>query len=371
MKDKKIKIEKVKLTSLALKCRDRFKETQSRHEALELIARETANELGDYLNADALESPDDIAIAFIELLDQVIFELGEEYNTNETKIEEYLLDELYQRLEIYLDLFNGIDVYKNGFSSRIMSRDDTLIIRYYKIREFIPHLISEFTEQPHLRVSIVRALIFFNEEEHLNFFYDIATGEYDIELKILALLGLKINRNKFGKWDRLSETNGDKKYEALLTYITDNELNPPRFQDNIYILFYKILYLEIMLEKDMGFLECNFILHVLDQISRYNIDILPFKYYLYESLSRVIYRIQSETMHKYLNMEDNLITFIRIVDNIQGEIFDKIIAMTNCLGDEFIASIERLVSSGKVHLEEKNSKLSSYLFSVGFDPLLL
>jgi len=374
MEKKKDKIDRDRLESLAAGCYESFKATSSKRDALRLIAGAATQKLGGYLNAGVLASPDDVSIGFVELLDQIIFEMGEENAGKDGKIEEYIVDDLYQRIEVYLDLYAGMEVYKRNLHGRIMNHDDTVIIRHHRMAEFLPLLVAEFTEQPGLRHSIVHSLMFFTQEELLNFFYEIAKNGYEADLKIPALAGLKNNRCTFYNW-HLLRGQGDENFESLLSWVKSDgdgtgsavHADPA----NPYISYFRVLQLELMLEGAMEERHCRMILDVLDEISRANLDTILFKHAIFESLSRILNKMNRESMRMFFADENYLASFMYLIDGLPMEIFDRIIIAIEGLGDEFISSVKQLISRGKLQLDEKNSRLSGYLFSLGFDPILL
>ncbi len=374
MDRKREKIDKGRLDALAARCCGRFREITSKRDALRMIAETASGELGGFLNAGVLADPDDVAIGFIELLDQIIFEMSEENAGKDGRVEEYILDDLYQRIEVYLDLFAGMDVYGKNLHGRMINRDDTVIIRHYRLSEFIPVLTSEFYEQPGLRKPIVHALMFFTHEDLLNLFYEIAKGEYEVDLKIPALAGLKNNRSTFYNWNYL-KGQGDQKFDDLITFITagqnGKEAPGSASSENAYILYFRILQLELLLEGSVEYRHCRMMIEVLNGISRYNMEAVPFKNDIYESLSRILNKMHRESMRKFFADENYLASFMYLIDSLPMEVFDRIILAVEGLGEEFISSVKHLISKGKLQLDEKNSKLSGYLFSLGFDPIML
>jgi hypothetical protein len=216
--------------------------------------------------------------------------------------------------------------------------------------------------------------MFFGEDELLNFFYEIAKNGYDIELKIPALVGLGNNRSRFYNWHHL-KGQGDEKFDELIAFVIAGEMetDPARVPGpaNSYIAYYRLLKLEIALEGEADFRHCGMMLDVLNEISRHNIDAIPFKQDIYGSLTRILNKIHRESMRGFFSDEDHLATFMYLIDSLPMDIFDRIIISVEGLGEEFIGSVKRLISRGKLQLDEKNSRLSGYLLSLGFDPILL
>lgn len=374
MVQNRIKMGRDKLAEIAIRCGE-FAEAPSRREALARIAEYVSAEIGRYLNAGMLLSPDDVSIAFIELLDQILFEMNDENNVR-NGIDEYIIDDLYRRVEVYLELFRGIDVYKKNFHLRLLSHDDTIIIKEYRIAEFLPGLMLEFHEQPHLAMSILRVLMFFSGEELLNFFYQIAQGDYDEELKVCALVGLKNNSVRFHNW-RLLKGGESAEYNGLIALVAAESTGKSTVDDHAGVmdsplmLFYRMLDLELQLENQVDIPMCKRVVGTLYDVCRLNLEGVIFRNHIYDSLTRIFNRIQCDAMKRFLQDDENITSFVYLIDCLPIEVFDRLAAMLEYLGDEFMASVERLVSRGVLHLDEKNSRLSGYLFSLGFDSLHL
>ena len=370
------KFESGQLTEMALRMHEDLRSAGSRREALDLVSLRASRKLGTCLSAQVLAEPDEVLISFLEVLDQIVFEVGEEQDSRDGHAAEYIVDDLYQRLEVYLDLFRGLNFYRKNLPTRILNREDTVIIRHRRLAEYVPFLISEFFEQPHMRKPIMQALIYFSNEELLNFFYEIARNEYDLEMKILALLGLKNNQSVFYNWNML-KGQGDERFDSLISYIEnggDTEGEGPRSSNeekNALVLYYRVFRLEVQLASAVGAAECQKVLEVLRCVTECNMDALSMKYDLYNSLGRILARFTGGSVTRFLEVEENLISFLYHIDSLPIDLFGRVTAVLESLGENFISSVKELVSKGKLQLDEKNSRLMEYLLSVGFDPILL
>ncbi len=373
MEQGKNRITMGQLAEFAASCHVPFKAAPSRREALRIVADAAAAHLGGRLTIGILSDPDDVAMNFVELLDQVIFEISDGQTASNGNSHEYLVDDLYVRLGVYLELYGGIESYKKDLHGRIMCRDDAAIIRQYRMNEFIPNLISEFFEQPHLRRPIAHALMFFDDEDLLNFFYEIAKNDYDLELRICAVAGLKSSKLKFYNWKSLL-SQGDREFDRLIEYASSENGGyhvPGAGGDNFQILYYRLLRLERAMHGPFGRDDCRALLDILHSVSSYTIEELPIKISYYESLSRVLAKVQCRAMREFLEEEANLASFMHLIDALPAEMLDRVVLMIESMGESFIVSIKHLITKGRLHLDEKNSRLFSHLFSLGFDPLLL
>ncbi len=109
-------------------------------------------------------------MAFVELLDQVVFELNEPFDTERGKVEEYILGDLYRRLEVFLCLNQGVEQYRASIHSRALTADDALIIRHYSLADLIPADVGIFRNSPTCGFHILHALISFRTEDLIGFF---------------------------------------------------------------------------------------------------------------------------------------------------------------------------------------------------------
>ena len=73
----------------------------------------------------------------------------------------------------YIDVYNEKEIYKQNLCNRVISKDDTMIIRHYKMSEYIPELLVEFYEQPELQYFILRVLLVFQADELRHFYNQI------------------------------------------------------------------------------------------------------------------------------------------------------------------------------------------------------
>ena len=113
-------------------------------------------------------------MGFLRLLDQIVFELTENLPAD-ASVREYIIDDLHARLSIYLDVFSGKETYACNLNKRLLTHEDTVIIRQCGLGEYLPLLLAEFNEQPVLRKSILRCLLSFDSSDLLNFYYNVAS----------------------------------------------------------------------------------------------------------------------------------------------------------------------------------------------------
>lgn len=361
-----------RLIEIAEKSYDQFKNAKSKFDALKVISDVVARELGHYLNVYACNELNEVLIGFVELLDQIIFEIEDGFNKADNGIEEYIIDDLYQRVNSYLELFKNIEIYKKNLRDRLVNLDDPLIIRYYKLEEFVPSLMVEFFEQPDMRLTILKSLLFFRDDELLNFFYEIAKNEYDMGLRILALIGLKEFKYRFNNWHILEGI--DKNYNDLIDFVRTFSLDnveKKNHHDNSYIILFILFNIELSLINRMPIPDYSWLLHFFYNISVEKSDSPFMQQHIYKTISNILTRIDFNRLRSSLQIKENLIPFLHLVDSFPVEHFDRIMPIIDFLGKDFLSTVERMIVSGKLKLDSEKSNLLGCTLGYGSDLVML
>jgi len=208
----------------------------------------------------------------------------------------------------------------------------------------------------------------FESEDLVGFLYEIARGEYDIDLRVLAVAGLHMNNNgRFDGWDMLGGT-GDEDFKALIRHLRNvPDEGPPTG----CILLFRVLETEFAANRITAPEDCKAVLSSLQGILRHEPEAVAMKPRIFESISRILDSMRCGAMRRHLRDEDNLRDFIYLVDGMPAELFERVSRLMEYLGGETMTAMERMVAGGSVHLDERSSQLSAYLISLGYDPLLL
>jgi hypothetical protein len=348
-----------RILEFANACHEKIKASASKNEALEIIA-DFALPLIDEHYRYALEHPNEISLNFVELIDQIVFELSENMPA-ESIVREYLTEDLYARLTIYLDIFQGQEIYAGNLNRRILTHEDTIIIRQCALKEYVPLLIREYYEQPVLQRSILYALLSFNADELLNFYYTIATENGGIEVKALSLVGLKRFGTRFGHWNKLtSEHEG---YRQMIAYagsfdcsaIENNEIPP-----NLYSLLFALNYIESTDGLFADFNSLSWIIRMLNamvDIGFYNAYLTDF----YISICKILTFAGMDPLKQMLCAEEDAKALVKVVDFLPREYFDRIMVKLSLLGNEFINRVNGLTSTGAVKLNDRESNTIGYV----------
>jgi hypothetical protein len=361
MKDR-IKFDAITLNQFVNLCYDLIQSVSSKKEALNIIASEATREFGPYFGPVILQSPDEISVNFIELLDQIVFEMDENRN-NGDNIHEYMADDLYLRITIYLEAMKDISLYLNSLMNRILCADDMIIIRHYRMREYMPLLLKEFSEQPNMQKHIIKCMLTFESDDLLNFYYQIVHGSYCMEIKALALIGLKSMNTAFTSWDRLK--NSDDELLSLISYAEG--FDPRNLEKNalpyeINSLFFVINFIELKHESISFRRVRNWMLNVFKTFLFINISASSSLYSsIYRSISNILMRMDNDVLKSFMNNDDDLAAFVSFIDLFPRAIFDRITVKLDLMDREFVHSVNDLISSGKVNVDEVNSNIQSYL----------
>ncbi len=348
------------IKNIAEVCYGHMSTSSNRRDALDSIALTARREFGGYFGSLNLEDPDEISVNFIELLDQIVFEIDEN-DTGEERIREYIIDDLYQRITIYLEILKDQELYHTGLINRLLTHEDTIIIRHYKMRQYIPELLREFHEQPNLQKPILKCLLAFDAEDLLNFYYQVAQGHYCTELKALALIGLKGFSGKFSNWQKLKAT--DDNTAALISFVESFDTgavakNPLPF--NLNTLYFTINFIELNLDRFSEENNLQWIFKIFKCFLEIDVNNTFFTS-IYTSISNILLGLDISSILRHLSHEKDLITFIYFADLLPRTIFNRITVKLDTIRNDFLEKIQDIIDSEKIVLDEVNSNITSYL----------
>jgi hypothetical protein len=354
-------LDKDGLFSFTEECYQLLTASRSEEDALKQISYLSIEKFGDYFSPDMLTEPDQISLNFIELLDQIIFELNEN-NSYLINVKSYIIDDLYNRVKIYLEVFQGIDIYKRSLAGRLICNDDAIIICQYRLSEFIPELMTEFYEQPHLQQSILRALISFDVENLQSFYYQVLQGAFCIEMKCIAAAGIFNSGQGFSNDEMLSsESSAVKNLVKYGKMFSVEELESNDLPYDVHALHFLLLLVELNLDRPLDLEAVKWIFKSSEVI--WNDEIYRSHYFhIYQSLSHIIPRIDRSILSQHLKNEDNLISFLRLIDSFPTTYFNRISAQLDMLGDKFFHTSRDLYSDQIANTEIVESNIIHFLF---------
>lgn len=336
--------------------------------ALEEVASRVLDAIGPRPDGEILQTPDPVSSAFVELLDQIVFEMDENGEARGGKVEEYILDDLYKRLKIFLSLCEGLDSYRKKLNFRVITADDALIISHYSLTDLVATLMSEFFEEPHLRFPILHAMVSFESEDLVGFLYEIARGKYDTDLRVLALIGLHMNDyGRINGWSMLGESD-EQDFASLIRHVKGL---PDAGPATGCVLLFRALEIEFAARRMEGPDDCGALLASLRELLRHDLDGVSMKSRIFESLSRVLDLLRRDALRRHLGGEESFRDFIRLLDRIPAGLFERAPRLVEYLGEDIVTAMERMAGGDWARSDGPGSSLSAYLMSTGYDPPLL
>lgn len=359
------------ITRLAARCAECIGTAGSKAEALKEISDCVSAELGEFFSPAILLTPNEMSVGFIEVLDQILFEIIESTGGDD-RIREYLIEDLYARLCLYIDIYTDREIYKRNLCNRVITRDDSIIIRHSRMAEYIPQLMEEFFRQPELQLPVMRTLLSFQNDELLPFYYEVVKENYSREIKVLALIGLKGFEQKFGNWKCLAEEFAQS--EGLIPYVRafrTDRLEENQLPETADILFFVLQYVELNIAALMGTSSVQWIMQMLLHATTIfgNGSQQLLQAGIHRNVLGMLMYIDCPSLQVFLNDERNASSMIRLIDFLPREYFDRIAVKLSLLGDRFVNTTRRLVTSGMITPDERNSNILSFLFHETQNPL--
>jgi len=350
---------------------DRFINASSRVGALEVVV-EMLQLFKEHSNGNTNVSGS-IVRNFIELADQVRFELEESNSYHNNSVESYIIDNLYKRAEAYIDLFQGDDVYCRNITARLLTVEDLVIIREKQLSSLVPYCVSEFYEQPSFRFEILTCLLAFQNEELVHFFYEVVKNEVEPDLKIVSLLGLHQSGKRFSNWKNLSGV-GDEEFDTLVRHAAgmknELKLSKPMNLENRYILFFTLLYIDHVLDPEKYYVFRGEIFDVLTEASDMGNETGQLQLRMLHSVRSILGKMPSVSLKKIIQQDDDILILLRVLENLPIEIFDRVLRSLRIPREELTRSVEKLVDRNSINLDDHHSNMLAYLHDEGMDATL-
>lgn len=334
--------------------------TASRSEALNSIAALGIKQFGEYITPGSLNLCDEVQINFIEILDQIIFELSSSSDTG-SDIKDYITDDLYSRISLTLEALSDCEKYKANLKNRPLYCEDLIIIRRNNLSEFIPLLIAESEDITSLEKNIIKTLLYFTENVHLDFFYNVFRNTTSGYMKAASLLGLKYSYKSGLNWNSLQEiSNGLKELVEYAENFNSEEIYCNRFPENMEEMTFILLHLEKNVKYYKSKKEINWILAVFNIIPLMNFE----NSWLTEvniSLSNIILQIDINLMREILKNESALILATNFIDYLPRNVFNRLTGRLDDMGMEFIYNLNLVIEKKKKSIDAYNSNILTYI----------
>jgi len=360
-KIKNRKIDRNTLYCLSDKCHSFLLSGYPKKDILTRIADTASESFGEYFNPVILSDPDEISVNFIELLDLIVYEMNKTEKDDDS-IREYIIDDLYSRIIIYLKILKGKKEYKKNLVYRGISSDDTIIMKTHKMEEYTSDLISEFHDHIFIQKDILKTLMTFSADELLNFYYQIAKGPYSLEIRTMALTGLKGHPRHFTNWDLLKKSTIE--FNSLVNYVESfntQVIEENQLPDNSYSLLFVLDYFEMNITQLSNEETLAWFTEI---ISKVWLNTIAPRFYnrIFMTLSNIFIYYDIEYMKKLIKRQNNLVALISLIELLPGEFFNRITVKLDLLGKNFIVSTKKLIASEDLILNEETSNTLTYLF---------
>jgi hypothetical protein len=336
-----------------------LKSMPSRNEALKVIAEQATEDFGDFITPGSLNLKNEIEINFAELLDQIIYEFRE--NTDfEANIRDYIIDDLYSRLYMYLESFNSLDQYIKNIKNRTLFQDDCIIIKNKKIYKLIPLLIEEYEELTILQKPLIKALIHLAEETPSEFFLKSFNDSSQGFIKSAALLGLKYREALKPEFFITAEISRN----CTLPFYAE-KFNPSAIWKNAEPsnkeeITFVLLHIEKNIKNFNDVQSTNWILDTINLIPQMNFE----NSWLNEintSVCNILLNIEIDLIKEFLNNDEKLLTAINFIDLFPKNIFNRLTGRLDELGLEFHYRLNSVLEKNKFMSDDLNSNMFNYL----------
>lgn len=342
-----------------------LKSTTSRSESLKNIAQHTTKDFGEFITPGSLNLIDEVEINFVEILDQIIYEFHE--NTDyEANIKDYIIDDLYSRLYLYLESFNNINQYIKNIKNRPLFHDDVIIIKTKKIYKLINLLIEEYDELTLLQKPIIKALVHLAEETPSDFFARAYKDSPHRFIKSAAILGLRYSESQI---PNLFKANKESEFEindticTLPSYAKKFNLSsiwknrePQNREETTFVL----LHIEKNIRNFNDHQSLNWIFDILNLAPGMNFE----NSWLREintTVSNILINMDVSKIKEFLNNEEKLIRTINFIDLFPKIIFNRLTGRLDDLGLEFHYRLNSIIEKNSFKAKDLNSNMLNYL----------
>lgn len=342
-----------------------LKSITSRSEALKNIAVKATEDFGEFITPGSLNLTDEVDINFIELLDQIIYEFRE--NTDyESNIRDYIIDDLYSRLFIYLESFNNIRLYMQNIKNRPLTPDDLLIIKSRKLTQTIPLLIAEYEEITLLQKPIMKALLHLPGNYPADFFYNTCLSSPHGFIRAASVLGLiyaGIDVKNRCTEENMGQDESNNHIAELLDYAARfnfNEIWINREPLNREEITFILLHIEKNIHSFTDSRSIDWILNTLNLIPAMNFE----NSWLNEintSMSNIILNTDTSRIKEYLNNEEKLMMTINFIDLFPKNIFNRLTGQLDSMGIEFHYKLNSILEKRDFRSGDPDSNMLNYL----------
>ncbi len=327
---------------------------KSMDEVLSSICQYLIRAFGNYISPGKLSFFNEMKINFIELLDQIIYEYRE--NTNyDPSIKDYIITDLYSRLSLILEAYNSSEMYMKNIKQRALYPDDLIIIREMGLKELISFILEEWDETTNLHKPAIKTLLYF-AKGHFNDFMEIHQNTYSKYVKAAASLGMRYDFPNAPAGTVLSNIMCSEYFWKFnLKNITENRL--PKTPDE---LVFTLLHLEREIDLIADNYDYLWIFRFLSDVPDMEIK-NSWSVEIYSSLTSLFIKLDCNRLCKIINSEDQIVSFIKFIDYLPRNYFNRITGKLDEMGRDFHFKINSIIEKGKIDISETNSNMFNYI----------
>lgn len=334
--------------------------TPSRSEALKSIAALGIKQFGEYITPGSLNLTDEIEINFIEILDQIIFEISGSSDIA-TEIGDLITDDLYSRFSLTLEALVDTDKYRSNLKNRPLYSEDLIIIRRKNISEFVPLLISECEDITSLEKNLIKTLVYFSEKVDLEFFYNLFRNTASGFIRAASLLGLKYCQEKGLNWNSVKMISNElKEFVDYAESFNPGDINSNRLPENMEEMTFVLLHLEKNADSYKTAKEINWILTVFSIIPLLNFE-NSWSTEVNISLSNILLQIDINIIREILKKESILLRATSFIDYLPRNVFNRLTGRLDIMGVEFIYNLTMVIGKRKKIMDAYNSNILTYI----------
>jgi|GEM_PF-629974 len=325
----------------------------SMDDVLNSVSQYLTNGFGNYLSPGKLRFFDEMRINFIELLDQIIYEYRENVNYDPS-IKDYIISDLYSRLSLNLEAFNEPVLYKKNLRQRPLYPDDLIIIRDMKLNELIPFILEEWDEITNLHKPAIKTLLYF-ARNNFDSFKNIFSNTYSKYIKSAAVLGMIYDiDNSTCDLHSLQDKCNEYMWNFNFADLTQNQ-HPETPEQMVFSL----LHIERTIENiqdDYSYIWILKLLSIMPDMEIKNSWLIE----IYNTLSNIFINFNNDSLIKLINTEERIVNFIKFIDFLPRNIFNRITGKLDDLSKDFHFRINSTIEKGKVDITETDSNIFNY-----------
>lgn len=332
----------------------------SRIEALKAVASEGMHRFGEFVTPGSLKLRDEIQINFVEILDQIIFELGENSDSG-AEIRYYIMEDLYSRMSLTLEALVDMDKYLAGLKNRTFYYDDFIVIRNRRLSGLVPILLEEAEDITNLEKQIIKTLLYFPDEAAINYFYNSFRNSSSGFTRSAALLGIRYCNMGDNGWSSPKKESEEcaKSIEYMKTFSFEN-LAGNRLPATREEMTFALLHIEKEAASVKDSKTVSWILSMLELIPFMNFE-NSWSGEIIISSGNILLNLDLNLVRDILKNDSILAKAVNFIDFLPRNIFNRLTGQLDMLGMEFLFKLNSMIEKRSKGIDSCNSNILTYL----------